>query len=183
MQQEREISLLFKTGVIVAFVALSFLGTLLVRVPIPATGGYFNLGDTFVMLSALLFGPLAGLITGLCGPAIADLIGFPQFVPATGITKGLEGLVVGLLAMKYNKTGVKIAAVACGVAVMAAGYFIFEAFIYPAIAQSVPFFAVTDLKAAILEIIPNLIQGAISAVLAVVIWRLLKRPTAVSDRR
>lgn len=176
MQQEREISLLFKTGVIVAFVALAFLGTLLVRAPIPATGGYFNLGDTFVMLSALLFGPLTGLLTGLLGPAIADLIGFPQFVPATGITKGLEGLIVGLIAFKYNKTGIKVIAVACGVIVMTTGYFMFEAFIYPAIAQSAPFFAVTDFKAAILEIMPNLIQGAISAVLAVVIWRLLKRP-------
>lgn len=175
MQQEREISMLFKTGVIVAFMALAFLGTLLVRVPIPATGGYFNLGDTFVMLSALLFGPLAGFLTGLLGPTIADLIGFPQFVPATAVTKGLEGLVVGLIALKYNKIGLKIAAAICGVLVMVAGYFLFEAVIYPAVAQTVPFFAVTDLRAAVLEIIPNCIQGLISAVLAVSIWRLLKR--------
>lgn len=175
MQKEREISLLFRTGIIAAFVALAFLGTLLIRVPLPATGGYFNLGDTFVMLAALLFGPLAGLLTGCFGPAIADLIGFPQFVPATAVTKGLEGLIVGLIALKGGRTGLRILAVACGVLVMAGGYFIFEAFIYPAIAQTVPFFAVTDFKAAILEIIPNLIQGALSGVLAVIIWRLLKR--------
>lgn len=174
-QKTRDVRLLFKTGVITAFMALAFLGTMLVKIPIPATGGYFNLGDTFVMLAGLLFGPLAGLLTGLVGPTVADLIGFPQFVPATAITKGLEGFMVGLIAFKSPKTALKIIALIVGVIILVSGYFIFEALIYPLIGQTVPFFAVTDLRAAFLEILPNTIQGITSAFLAIFIWRLLKK--------
>lgn len=177
MQKEREISTLFKTGVIVAFIALAFLGTFLVRVPLPATGGYFNLGDTFVMLAGVLFGPIAGLLTGLAGPAIADFIGFPQFVPATAVTKGLEGLVVGLIAYKSPRAGRVITGLVCGIIILAAGYFVFEAAVYPAIGRAVPFFAVTDIRAAVLEIFPNIMQGAVSGVITVFIWRILKRLT------
>lgn len=172
--RDQDISALFKTGVIAAFIALAFLGTFLVKIPIPATGGYFNLGDTFVMLAGLFFGPLAGLLTGLIGPAIADLIGFPQFVPATAVTKGLEGFWVGLLAYRSLKINRPIIAVSTGVFILVAGYFIFEAFIYPFIGQTIPFFAVTDIRAAVLEALPNFIQGMVSAALSVIIWRLFK---------
>lgn len=174
MQQEREISMLLKTGITVAFIALAFLGTLLVRLPIPATGGYFNLGDTFVMLAAMFFGPLTGLLTGLIGPTLADFIGFPQFVPATATVKGLEGLIVGLIAYKYGNFSLKVIGLVLGIIVIAAGYFVFEAFIYPFVGQYVPFFAVTDIRAAFLELIPNIAQGLISAVISLAIWRLFK---------
>jgi len=35
------------------------------------------------------------------------------------------------------------------------GYFLFEAAIYPALGRAIPFFAVTDANAALVEIIPN----------------------------
>ena len=53
---------LYMVGIIAAFTALAFVGTWVIRIPIPATGGYFNLGDTFVMAAALLYGPLAGAL-------------------------------------------------------------------------------------------------------------------------
>ena len=37
-----------------------------------------------------------------------------------------------------------------------------------------PFFAVTDLNAAIAELIPNLLQGVLSAVLAFGLWKVFK---------
>jgi hypothetical protein len=54
------------------------------------------------------------------------------------------------------------------------GYFVFEAFLYPLLARAIPFFAVTDLKAAVAEIIPNLLQGVISAVIAFGICRIFQ---------
>ena len=57
---------------------------------------------------------------------------------------------------------------------LVSGYFVFEAFVYPLLAEAIPFFAVTDLKAAIAEIIPNLLQGVISAVIAFGICRLFQ---------
>jgi hypothetical protein len=52
---------------------------------------------------------------------------------------------------------------------------VFEAFVYPLLAKAIPFFGVTDPKAALAEVIPNLLQGIISAVIAFGIWRVFRR--------
>ena len=87
MLPNSETKLLIKVGIIAAFATLAFIGTLIIRIPIPATGGYFNLGDTFVMVAALLYGPLVGALVGMIGPAAADAVGFPQFILATAMVK------------------------------------------------------------------------------------------------
>ena len=166
---------LFQVGIIAAFATLAFVGTTVIRVPIPATGGYFNLGDTFVMTAALLYGPWVGALVGLIGPAAADAVGFPQFILATAVVKCCEGGLVGLLgARREDGKPRPVVALAVGVVILVAGYFVFEAFIYPLLAKAIPFFAVTDLKAAIAEIFPNLLQGIISAVIAFGICRLFQ---------
>ena len=58
MVEKSDVQQLVNVGIIAAFATLSFIGTLVIRIPIPATGGYFNLGDTFVMIAALLYGPV-----------------------------------------------------------------------------------------------------------------------------
>ena len=167
---------LLGVGIVAAFATLSFVGTLVIRIPIPVTGGYFNLGDTFVMAAALIYGPWVGACVGLIGPAAADAVGFPQFILATGVIKFCEGGIVGLLAGKPGR-GARyrpVAALALGVAVLVGGYFGFEAYIYPALGKTVPFFAVTDMKAALAEIFPNLLQGVLSAVIAFGIGRVFR---------
>jgi len=151
---------------------------MLIRVPIPATTGYFNIGDVFVILAGLWLGPMAGLIVGGLGPTIADAIGFPVFVPATMVTKGLEGFLVGLIGGgAVNKEGQnfglrrKVVAAAVGGLTIVGGYFVFEAYIYPWLGKSIPAFAITDLGAAIVEIVPNLVQGVIGAVAGLGLWR------------
>jgi len=176
MNQKREVNVLYQVGIIAAFSTLAFIGTMIIRIPIPVTGGYFNLGDTFVMAAALLYGPLVGGLVGMIGPAAADAIGFPQFILATAVVKGVEGLVVGLVGWKSRSGGWRqIAALVAGVVILVSGYYVFEAFIYPAIAQVIPFFGVTDPKAALAEIVPNLLQGVLSAVVAFAICKVLKR--------
>ena len=176
MDSHKEIKLLYRAGIIAAFATLAFVGTMIIRIPIPVTGGYFNLGDTFVMAAALLYGPLVGCLVGAIGPAAADAIGFPQFILATAVVKGIEGLVVGLIGWKSRSGGWRqVAALAAGITILVTGYYIFEAFIYPAIAVAIPFFGVTDPKAALAEIPPNLLQGFLSAVVAFGICRLFTR--------
>jgi len=177
MSNSSEVKQLVNVGIVAAFATLAFVGTTIVRIPIPATGGYFNLGDTFVMIAALLYGPLIGGLVGLIGPAAADAIGFPQFILATAIVKGLEGAAVGAIGGKTKSTsaGRVIIALVVGIIILVAGYFIFEAFLYPLIAKTIRFFGVTDAKAALAEIIPNLLQGAISAIIAFGIWRVFRR--------
>ncbi len=177
MADQSDVKQLVNVGIIAAFSTLAFVGTTVIRIPIPATGGYFNLGDTFVMIAALLYGPLIGALVGLIGPALADAIGFPQFILATALVKCLEGFAVGLIGGKsrWDTLTRPVLALAVGIMILVGGYFVFEAFIYPLLAKKVPFFGVTDPKAAIAEVIPNLLQGIISAVIALGIWRVFRK--------
>ncbi len=177
MNQTKEINLLFRAGIIAAFATLSFVGTLIIRIPIPVTGGYFNLGDTFVMAAGLLYGPLVGGLVGMIGPAAADAVGFPQFILATAVVKAIEGFAVGLIGWKGRSALRSIAGLVAGIGILVAGYYIFEAAIYPAMATAIPFFGVTDAKAALAEIPPNLLQGVLSAIVAYGIVRVLNRQT------
>lgn len=168
---------LARTGVIAALTALAALGTLLIRIPIPATTGYFNIGDVFVVLAGLWLGPLAGLIVGAIGPAVADAIGFPQFILATAVTKGCEGLVVGLIGGGARKmpTWRRGLAATCGGVIVVVGYFVFEAIVYPRIGAAVPFFAVTDIGAAMVELLPNSVQAFIGAFGGLALWKTVSR--------
>ncbi len=179
MSQKSDVQQLVNVGIIAAFATLSFIGTLVIRIPIPATGGYFNLGDTFVMIAALLYGPVIGAAVGLIGPALADAVGYPQFVLATAIVKGLEGLLVGWIGGRSAGASMvkPVFALALGIVVLVIGYFVFEAAIYPLLGKTIPFFKVTTLEAAIAELFPNLLQGIISAFIAFGIWRVFRGRT------
>jgi uncharacterized membrane protein len=163
------------TAIVGALIALAAIATTVIRIPIPATTGYFNIGDVFVILAGLWLGPLAGAIVGGVGPTIADAIGFPVFIPATLITKGMEGFIVGLIASRAKTGGLKIKTVAAfaGGVTIVAGYFVFEAYIYPAVGQTIPAFAITDIGAAIVEVLPNTIQGIVGAVGGLALWKAL----------
>ena len=63
-----------KTVVTALFAALICLATMLVQIPIPATGGYANLGDGVLLIaSAVLPLPHAVLAAGV-GSMLADLL-------------------------------------------------------------------------------------------------------------
>jgi len=120
----------FKIAAAAIFAGLVAVATLVFVIPIPATAGYFNLGDTFVYVAALLLGPAVGAAAG-AGAAIADLIGFPVFAPGTFVIKAVEGFIVGYLTRKlYQKTGnltlSATVAIVVGGLEMVVGYFIYE---------------------------------------------------------
>jgi uncharacterized membrane protein len=174
-----------RVAVIAALVGLAWAFTMIIRIPIPASDGYFNIGDSVVMFAALLLGPKAGLLVGAIGPTLADVFGFPQFVLATAIIKGAEGLFVGLIAgnVKTAREPAVIIALTVGIVTIVAGYFIFEAFIYPWLATYIPFFGVTDFTAAVAEILPNVLQGVVSALIAFGAWKIAKKATSSVLRR
>src|SRR5512137_2347312 len=73
--------------------AVTTVVTMLVRVPIPATSGYFNFCDVLVYFTAFAFGPWVGLVAGGVGPALADLLGgYGAFAPLTLLAHGAQGL-------------------------------------------------------------------------------------------
>jgi uncharacterized membrane protein len=86
------------------FAALTCVATLIITLGIPATGGYFNVGEFVVYVAALLFGPYVAGFAGGVGAAIADMLVAPQFAPGTLIVKGLEGIIVGSLNRVFRRT-------------------------------------------------------------------------------
>ena len=121
-------------ALIAVFTALTYIVTAFFAIPVPATGGYINLGDMLVMFSALLFGPIIGGLTGGFGSMLADILS-PYFVyaPATLLIKGMEGFLVGLIANPRVRN-IRISyrdflAVIAGGILIPPGYFIYEAFI------------------------------------------------------
>ena len=56
MEHNKILRLVF-TGLLTALVCVA---TMVIKIPVPATGGYLNLGDAFVLISGWLLGPAYG---------------------------------------------------------------------------------------------------------------------------
>lgn len=118
------------------FAALICVATMVVHIPVPATGGYLNLGDAFVLLSGLLLGPVYGFAAGGIGSMLADLLsGYSQYAIGTFIVKGASALIAALLwRVLKTRPGFKPGFSAFFASLiaelfMAAGYFVYEAFL------------------------------------------------------
>lgn len=117
------------------FAALVFIVTSQIPpIPIPATSGYFNVGETTIYVAALLFGYSVGALSGGIGAMLADIyLGFGVFAPGTLVIKGTEGAIVGFLNLKLKKhvqnvTLCAVISVIVGGLEMVIGYFLYEQF-------------------------------------------------------
>lgn len=119
------------------FAALCCVSTLLVSIPLPASG-YFNTGDVFVLLSGWCLGPLYGSVAAAVGSALADIFsGYALYAPATFLIKGMDAFVAYMGWVFFKKFIGKptldflprLLSVLFGEAVMVGGYFLFESLI------------------------------------------------------
>ena len=150
--------------------ALVTVATRVIQVPMPATEGYINVGDAVIVAGSLLLGGMAeGLACGV-GSALADLLGgYSHWAPFTLVIKGLEGLLVGVLARGLRvdlrrSWGLLLGGVigALGVAWMVVGYFLVEWHLY----SYAP--AVASLAGNVVQAVVSLIAGL---PLAAALWR------------
>lgn len=141
----------------------------LVSIALPG-GGYYNFGDLAIFISAVVLGPVSGLIAGAIGAALGDVIlGYFAYVPFTMIVKALEGLIAGLIAkaaVKFCKNFHRaktfeafFTTLGClfGGLIMAVGYFLADGLLL----------AEGKWSGGIVNLPWNLLQGTISALLAV----------------
>ena len=83
--------------------ALETVSTMMITVPIPGSNGYFNIGESIIYFSAILFGAGVGAFVGGVGAALADImLGYAFFSPGTLVVKALEGFIVGKLYEKLR---------------------------------------------------------------------------------
>lgn len=168
--------------------ALTIVATIAILIPIPATEGFVNAGDSIILITAYFFGGVPAVIAGGIGSMLADLIaGYAHWAPFTLLIKGLEGAVCGLLMWLFvKKLGAKFAklkilgiVISCIISTlfMVLGYFIVEVFMYgPAPAAASSLF--------------NLLQAAISTIIACIViislrkvkFSFHKKPITVEDK-
>lgn len=113
--------------------ALICVATMLVQIPLPAAGGYVNLGDGLVLLAAFLLSPLYGACAAGLGAGLADLIsGYVVYVPGTVVIKAAMVLIAGLICrrgMKGKVTLARLLSCLAGECVMVLGYFVYESLV------------------------------------------------------
>lgn len=125
----------FKLVLTALFAALVCVATLLVRIPVPATGGYANLGDGVILAAAFMIHPLYAALAAGVGSMMADLLaGYMQFAVGTFIIKGLMAVIAGCFfhRMKRERQGkARFFTMVMGAVFaevwMVMGYFAFEA--------------------------------------------------------
>lgn len=139
------------------FAAITAVATMVIAIPLPG-GGYANLGDAVVLLSAFFLpAPYAAVAAGL-GAGLADvLLSYTLYAPATFVIKALMALCAGALAR--GKMG-RIVAAVLAECIMVGGYFIFETALY-GVAGAVPALA------------GNSVQGIVGAVAALILFHCL----------
>jgi len=115
-----------KTFLIILLAGATAALTIVIRIPIPGTGGYLNFGDIGVVFCGLFLGKKWGAVAGGVGSAMADIIGgFFIFAPVTLIAKGFEGFLAGII----GETKLKLFLLPLAGFAMMAVYFFAEIFL------------------------------------------------------
>ena len=127
----------FRIVITALFAALICVATMLIQIPIPATGGYANLGDGIILICAFLMPPTYAVTAAGLGSALADILaGYVSYAPATLIIKAGVALISAFIFRRLCK-GKNTHTMLAGMIVsgilaeifMVLGYFLYEALI------------------------------------------------------
>ena len=152
---------IIQLSLIAVMSALVTVGTLIIQIPNPM-GGYFNVGDVMIFVTALTFNPIVSGVAGGLGSAIADIIGFPLFAIPTLVIKGFEGLLASLITDKKTVYRDVLAVIVAGTE-MVIGYFLVELYMWDSIGG------------ALAEVPANIAQIAIGGLVGIPIALVLRR--------
>ncbi len=146
-------------------IAVTIVFTIVIRVPIAATQGYFNFSDVIIYFTSFTFGPWLGLIAGGVGTALGDIVGgYPEFAPLSFLAHGLEGLAAGLIARRLtNRLGLILGVVA-GAVCMVGIYLLGEALVYG-----------MGWGKALVEVPWNLLQNVVGGVVGIPLFYAVRR--------
>ncbi|MBQ1978079.1 MAG: ECF transporter S component [Ruminococcus sp.] len=119
--------------------ALCCVATFIKLPVVTPTGGYVNLGDTVIVMTAFMLSPVYAALAAGIGSMLADiLMGYAQYAPGTFAIKALMALLAGLFLFAVKKTAEKnkiltfifiILSAVCAEIIMVGGYFLYEAYL------------------------------------------------------
>lgn len=158
------------------FASMVCVSTLFLQVPSPM-GGYINLGDALVLMSAYMLGPVYGAAAAGIGSALADLFtGYAIYAPGTLIIKAGIALISAAIAAALRKSAPKlpqamqlVIAGIPGEIFMVLGYLLYA------------WFPLSYGAAAISTVPGNLVQGAAGIALSAVLTPLMARPQEIRE--
>jgi len=167
----------FKIVISALFAALVCVATMLVQIPITATGGYANLGDGVVLVCAFLLHPFYAVLAAGIGSLLADLLaGFAVYAPATLVIKACVALIASLIYNRFGRgkgRGRMIAAMIIS-AVLAEALMVLGYFFYEAVILGMGW-------AAAAGIVGNVMQGVAGIIAASIITPVLSASKEVSE--
>ena len=151
-------------ALIALFIALCTVSTMLIRIPLP-TSGYANLGDAIVLLAGWILGPIYGALAAGLGTALADLIGYPIYAPATFIIKFAVAFFASKLISRYESLSfvhLCVIGLMCEL-IMLVGYYIYDAIL------------LGNILSPALNLPGNIMQAVIGTLVAAFLYRHLSR--------
>ncbi|MCR5746657.1 MAG: ECF transporter S component [Lachnospiraceae bacterium] len=154
--------------------ALTYIATTVIKIPTP-TFGYVHIGDTFVLLSGFLLGPVIGGLSAGVGSMLADLLGgYAIWAPGTFTIKLATAMAAAAVFRALNKPSGNnkrlhllpraIVAGIAGEAVMIFGYFLYNILVLTLVntgAESI------TLSAAVAESLAEIPFNAVQAVVGI----------------
>ncbi len=131
---------------------------------IPVPGGHLYLCDVPISIAAILLGPFEAFVVGGIGSFLGDLIFYPLPMFVSLVTHGLQAVVISLISHYTLKKHPKVASgigVTVGAIIMVIGYTLGKIFVY------------SNLETAILKLPYEIAQGAIGAIVGMILcWPL-----------
>ena len=137
--------------------ALVFIATFLIK--IPSLNGYTHIGDSMVIISALILGKKKGALAAGLGAALCDLLsGYMQYVIPTFLIKAIMVLIIATISENLiNKTKFAwIFGAIIGSTFQVIGYYLVEAILY-------------SFAGALASVPSNIIQSIVGITLAVIL--------------
>ena len=159
------------------FAALVCVSTIVIQIPSPV-GGYVNLGDALVLMSAFLLGPIYGGAAAGIGSALADLItGYAYYAPGTLVIKLLIAVVAALVnrtmsaSVPHMKQPLRYAIASVpGETIMVVGYLLYA------------WFCLSRGASALASVPGNLAQAAAGIIIAAILTPIVVRPKEVREK-
>lgn len=142
---------------------LVFVSTFLIK--IPSLNGYTHIGDSMVIISALILGKKKGALAAGLGAALCDLLsGYMQYIIPTFLIKAIMVLITAIIAENLiNKTKFAwILGAIIGCTFQVVGYCLVETILY-------------GFAGALASVPSNIIQSIVGIALAVVLSTVLEK--------
>ena len=166
----------FRVILTAMFASMVCVSTLFIQIASPM-GGYINLGDALVLMSAFMLGPVYGAAAAGIGSALADMFtGYVIYAPGTLVIKAGIALIAALIEKFMKKHAGKMPDAVClaiagvpGELFMVLGYLIYA------------WFPLGYGAAAVSTVPGNLVQGAAGVVIAALLTPLMTRPHEIRE--